>query len=101
MGRLLYKPFAIVLAVISSKLAGKAFRAIWSAVDKDSIDGTPPRPTEAGAPVGKAVAAVAIEAATYAGAQAAIDRAGVRTFHYLTGIWAGPKPKKAEHAPRA
>ncbi len=98
MGRLLYKPFAIVLAVISSKLAGRAFRALWSAIDKDSIDGTPPRPTQADAPVAKAVAATAIEAATYAGAQAAIDRAGVRTFYYLTGIWAGPKDKKQERA---
>jgi len=94
MGRLLYKPFGIVLSIVASKLAGKAFRALWSAVDRDSIDGTPPRPTAAGAPVGKAVAATAIEAATYAGTQAAIDRAGVRSFYYLTGIWAGPKQKE-------
>jgi hypothetical protein len=98
MGRLLYKPFGIVLGVIASKLAGKVFRALWTAVDKDSLDGTPPRPTQADAPVAKAVAATAIEAATYAGTQAAFDRVGVRSFHYLTGIWAGPKDKKEERA---
>ncbi|WP_372789048.1 DUF4235 domain-containing protein [Paraconexibacter sp.] len=94
MGRLLYKPFGIVFSVVAGKLAAKLFTSIWVALDKDSDDGTPPRPTEAGAPVGKAVAASAIEAATYAGTKAAFDRMGVRAFHYFTGIWAGPKPPK-------
>ncbi len=96
MGRLLYKPFGILFSVAAGKLAAKLFTSIWAAVDKDSTDGRPPRPTEADAPVGKAIAATAIEAATYAGTRAAFDRAGVRTFHHLTGVWAGPKPAKAK-----
>jgi len=35
------------------------------------------------------VAAAALEAATMAGIGAAVDRAGARAFHYLTGIWPG------------
>lgn len=91
MGRLLYKPFGIVLSVLASKLAARMFRATWSALDADSVDGKPPRPAQADAPAGKAVAASAIEAATYAGTQAMIDRAGMRAFQHLTGLWAGPK----------
>ncbi|MTD46555.1 DUF4235 domain-containing protein [Conexibacter sp. W3-3-2] len=96
MGRLLYKPFGIVFSVLAGKIAAKLFTAIWAALDKDASDGRPPRPTEPNAPVGKAIAATAIEAATYAGTRAAFDRAGVRTFHYLTGVWAGPKPPKSK-----
>lgn len=96
MGRLLYKPFGIVFSVVAGKVAAKIFMAIWAAVDKDADGIRPPRATEADAPVGKAIAATAIEAATYAGTRAAFDRAGVRTFHYFTGVWAGPKPAKAK-----
>jgi len=94
MGRLLYKPFGIVLGVVAGKLAASLFASIWTAIDKDSTDGTPPRPGEKDAPVGKAIAATAIEAATYAGTKAAVDRAGIRGFQYFTGFWAGPKPPK-------
>lgn len=93
MVRLLYKPFGILLGVIAGKVAAKLFAALWAAVDRDAEGVTPPRPTEAGAPVGKAIAASVIEGATYAGTKAVVDRAGVRGFHYLTGFWVGQKPK--------
>jgi hypothetical protein len=37
------------------------------------------------------VGAAALEAATMAGVGAAVDRAGARAFHHLTGIWPGDK----------
>jgi hypothetical protein len=37
------------------------------------------------------VAASALEAATLAGVGAAADTLSRRWFHYLTGIWPGPK----------
>lgn len=93
MARLLYKPFGIVLSIVAVKIAGRIFHVVWKTVDKDAPDGVPPRATEASAPLGKAIAATAVEAATYAGTKAAFDRFGVRAFYYLTGFWAGSKER--------
>ncbi|HTU86679.1 MAG TPA: DUF4235 domain-containing protein [Solirubrobacteraceae bacterium] len=90
--KILYKPFAIIAALISARLAKAIFKALWSRID----DAEPPKATTAGAPFGKVVGAAALEAATMAGVGAAVDRAGAQTFHHLTGIWPGDKPEEKE-----
>jgi predicted DNA-binding transcriptional regulator YafY len=88
--RILYKPFAIIAAVIGARLGRSVFKSLWAKIDTAE----PPAPTSADASLPKVVGAAALEAATMAGIAAAADRASARTFHYLTGIWPGKKKKK-------
>ncbi len=95
MVKLLYKPFGIVIAVITGKLAGVLFDAIWRRVDRKG-DGSVPGPTERNASARRAVAATTVQAATYAGTKAAMDRFGVRVFYHFTGLWAGTRSPEEE-----
>jgi len=92
--KILYKPFGIIASLIGAKIANSVFRALWSRIDHEE----PPSPTTAEASFPKVVGAAALEAATVAAISAAVDRAGARTFHHLTGIWPGDhrEPEPAE-----
>jgi hypothetical protein len=85
--KILYKPFGIIGGIVAGRIATALFKAIWSRIDKEE----PPKPTTAEATLPKVVGAAALEAATFAGVGAAVDRAGARVFHHLTGIWPGPR----------
>jgi Protein of unknown function (DUF4235) len=86
--KLLYKPFAVIAAVIAARVGRSVFKTLWSRID----DADPPDPSTLGAPLPKVVGAAALEAATMAGVGAAADRASAKAFHHLTGIWPGEKP---------
>jgi hypothetical protein len=90
--KLLYKPFDLTFKFIGRRLARSVFKQIWSAID----DQDPPKPTTQDAGVGKIVGAQALEAGVAAGVGAAVDRAGVATFHYLIGGWPGDKTEAPE-----
>jgi hypothetical protein len=92
--KILYKPFGIIASLIGAKIANNVFKALWSRIDHED----PPSPTTAEASFPKVVGAAALEAATKAAISAAVDRAGARTFHHLTGIWPGDhrEPESAE-----
>jgi hypothetical protein len=91
--KLLYKPFGIITGLVAARLGKTAFKSVWSRVD----DRQPPRPTTEDAPFAKVVGAAVLEAAVMAGVGAAVNRAGAKTFHHLTGIWPGDKePEPAE-----
>ncbi len=83
--KLLYKPFTIAAALIGAKLGQQVFNSLWSAID----DARPPSPTTADASLTKIVGAKALEGATMAAIAAIVDRAGARSFRYLTGVWPG------------
>ncbi len=83
--KLLYKPFAIIAALLGAKLGESAFKSVWSKLDNES----PPTPTTADASWAKVLLAAVLGGATTAGVGAAVDRAGAQWFHYLTGIWPG------------
>jgi hypothetical protein len=85
--KILYKPFGIIAGLIGARIAKAVFSALWGRIDRD----TPPKATTEEASFPKVVVAAALEAATMAGIGAAVDRAGARVFHYLTGIWPGDK----------
>jgi hypothetical protein len=86
--KLLYKPFGIVAGVIGGRVGQSLFKQLWARID----GGEPPNAKTEEASLGKVVAAQALEAATLAGAAAAVDRLSMRWFRYLTGIWPGDKP---------
>jgi Protein of unknown function (DUF4235) len=83
--KILYKPFAIIAGLIGARIARSIFSAVWSRIDQEQ----PPKPTTEEASLPKVVVAAALEAATMAGIGAAVDRAGARVFHHLTGFWPG------------
>ena len=91
--KILYKPFGIIASLIGAKIANSIFKVLWSRIDHED----PPSPTTAEASFPKVVGAAALEAATVAAISAAVDRAGARTFHHLTGIWPG-EHREAEQA---
>ena len=88
--KIFYKPFGIIAGLIGARIATSIFKAIWARIDAEA----PPKPTTAEASFPKVVAAAALEAATMAGIGAAVDRAGVRAFHHLTGIWPGERKEE-------
>ncbi len=93
--KLLYKPFAIIAGVIAARLGQSIFKSLWAKLDtSDPPAATAPK----GAPLPKIVGAAALEAATMAGAKAAVDHASARSFHYLTGVWPGEKKDGASSA---
>lgn len=93
MARLLFKPFAIISSVAASRVAGKLFAKIWPKLDR-SGDGSVPSATAAESTLPRAAAASMVQAATYAGTRAVMDRARVRVIYHFTGLWAGDKAEK-------
>ena len=87
LAKLLYKPFAIVLGIGASKAAGKAFNGAW----ERSHGARPPKATTEEATWGQVLGAAALHATTFAVTAAAVDRAGAKTFRYITGFWPGDK----------
>jgi len=83
--KLLYKPFGIVFGLLGGLAARQLFALLWSRIDRSA----PPAPRDACACAGEVVAAAALQAATFAAAKAAADRAGAQTFRHLFGIWPG------------
>ncbi len=97
--KLLYKPFGIIASLIGAKLGQQMFKRMWARIDNTA----PPGPKTEEASLQKVVGAKALEAATLAGVGAAVDRASMRSFHYLTGIWPGekhPEPDEDEDKSR-
>ncbi|MDQ6804484.1 MAG: DUF4235 domain-containing protein [Actinomycetota bacterium] len=85
--KILYKPFGIIAGLIASRLARKLFDAVWGTIDHDA----PPRPSTERTTLPKVIAAAVVEAATSAATRATVERASLKWFHFLTGIWAGDK----------
>jgi hypothetical protein len=85
--KLLYKPFGIIAGVIAARLARKLFTAVWGTIDEQA----PPKVGTEQTTLPKVVGAAVIEAATYAATRATVERASLKWFQFLTGIWAGQK----------
>jgi hypothetical protein len=85
--KILYKPFGIIAGIIAGRLARRLFNAMWGTIDRQP----PPRPSTENTTLPKVMGAAVIEAATFAATRAAVDRASLKWFHFLTGIWAGEK----------
>ena len=85
--KLIYKPFGIVAGILAGLLSKRLFDWLWSKID----DQEPPEPTTEIAPLGKVLAAAALQGVTFKVTRAAVDRAGARGFAHLTGVWPGER----------
>lgn len=81
--KLLYKPFGIIAAVLGARAGKRAFRMLWAALSNEPK----PAPGEPHAPLGRVVAASALEAATLAAVGAATKVLSARIFHHFVGVW--------------
>jgi Protein of unknown function (DUF4235) len=87
--RLLYRPLAIIGAIISGKVGQSVFRSIWAKFD----DEPPPTPGSGVGSTAKVVGATALQAGVMAGTAAVVDRTLARFFHHIIGIWPNKPPE--------
>jgi hypothetical protein len=87
--RLLYKPFAIIAALIAGRIGRSVFRSLWSKIDAEP----PPRPGTGEGSMAKVVGGQALQAGVMAAVAAAVDRAFAGAFHHLIGIWPTKRPE--------
>jgi len=85
--KLFYKPFGLIAGLIAARLGRSIFQSLWARIDRAD----PPEPTGPEGSMPKVVSAAALEAATMAGASAAVNRVAATAFHYLFGVWPGEK----------
>ncbi|MGE4427097.1 MAG: DUF4235 domain-containing protein [Solirubrobacteraceae bacterium] len=87
---LLFKPVGILLGIVASRLAG-------AAVDRLNGGDPVPDPKVREDPGLKAVGAVALQAAVFAGTSAAVSRYGMHVWEHVFGAWPG-KHRDADEA---
>lgn len=85
--KLLYKPFGIVLGLLSAQLAKKLFGALWGIIDEEE----PPKPTTRDTSWAKVLSAAAVQGVTFKVVRALVDRSTATGFANLTGTWPGPE----------
>jgi Protein of unknown function (DUF4235) len=82
--KLLYKPFGLVLGMLSAIAAGKLSNMVWRTL---SGQDTTPSAMDEHRHWGEIAAAAAVEGAVFAATKAAADRLGATTFAKATGTW--------------
>jgi hypothetical protein len=97
MGKLIYKPFGILIGILAGLLSKKIFDAVWGMLDEEE----PPKPTTQEATWPKVLAAAAVQGVTFKVTRAAVDRAGAEGFNYFTGIWPGDRHQEESQAAKA
>ncbi|MBF6621626.1 MAG: DUF4235 domain-containing protein [Patulibacter sp.] len=83
--RLLFKPFALIVGLIASRLAITIFDRVWSRIDGDGI----PDPAVREDSGVRAVAAAALQSAIFGATSAATSRYGMHVFEHVFGSWPG------------
>jgi hypothetical protein len=94
MGKVVYKPFGIVLGILGGLVSKKIFEAVWGIFDEEE----PPKPTTRETNWPKILAAAAVQGVTFKMTRAVVDRGGAKGFNYLTGVWPGPERTEKSQA---
>ena len=98
MGKLIYKPFGIVLGILAGFLSKKLFNTVWGIFD----DEEPPKPTTKETNWPKVLAAAAVQGIVFkTSARVRRPRRGARGFEHLTGSWPGPSRPRRRRRPRS
>ena len=82
----MYRPFGLVLGVVSGLLAGALFKQAWKRVSGKE---DPPKPRESEYGWKEVLPAAALQGAIFAVVKATLDRKGAQGFQKLTGVWPG------------
>jgi xanthosine utilization system XapX-like protein len=97
MGKLIYKPFGLMVGIIAGLVSRKVFEAVWGIFDKEE----PPSATTREADWPKVLGAAAVQGVTFSVTRAAVERAGAEGFEHLTGIWPGDRHAGESQAAKA
>lgn len=81
---LVYQPVGFVLGAVSAALAGRAFRATWTALRHEE---DAPDPLDRDRGWGEILLAAALHGAVFAVARSAADRTGAKAIERSTGVW--------------
>lgn len=95
--KLIYKPFGLIIGLLSGLVASKIFSAVWGIFDKEE----PPKPTTLETSWPKVLGAAAVQGITFKVTRAVVDRSTAKGFAFLTGAWPGPKTTKKSEAAEA
>jgi hypothetical protein len=95
--KLIYKPFGIVIGLLSGLVASKIFNAVWGILDNEE----PPKPTTRETSWTKVLGAAAVQGMTFKVTRAVVDRGGAKGFAFLTGVWPGPEKTEKSQAAEA
>lgn len=87
--KILFAPLGIASGLVAGLLAKKAFEKAWAVID----DEDPPEPETRGAPLGKLIAALALEGAIFRIAKGMVDHQARNGFAGATGRWPGKEPE--------
>jgi len=92
MMKLLYKPFAIVAALVASLAAGAIFKRLWALLARQT---EMPKALEQHRGWVEIVAAGMLRGAVFGGTKAVVKRAFADEYFRWTGVWPGKtaKPK--------
>jgi hypothetical protein len=86
MAKLIYKPFGMVISILSGVLASSLFSRLWRLLAGD--DETP-QSTDARRTWTEVLLAAALQGAIFGLVKAATDRGGATGFRRATGAWPG------------
>lgn len=90
MMKLLYKPFAILAAVVASLAAGAIFKRLWRLLAKET---EMPRALEQQRGWAEVVAAGLLRGAVFGAVKALVHRAFANEYFRRTGVWPGKAAK--------
>lgn len=79
--KLTYRPLSLACSILGGMLAGAVFTKTWRLVG----EGDAPKPTELDHTTREVLLAAALHGAVFGLVRAAVDRAGAKGYHRLTG----------------
>jgi hypothetical protein len=94
MSKFLFIPFSALSGLLAGFIGKRAFRGVWSLIDKQE----PPDPKRRDASWGKVVAALLLQGAIFSAARGIVDRASRKGFSKLTGSWPGESGPSQAHS---
>ena len=94
--KLLYKPVAIVAAIVGGVLSGLIFKWVWKVVGRGS-DVPAPMDSERG--WGETLLAAGLHGVIYALVKTAVDRGAAEWTRKKTGIWPGGTLQQPDKSP--
>ncbi len=83
----IYKPFGLIIGLMSGLGAKRIFNFVWTKID----DEDPPKATTEEAPWSKILTAAAIQGVIFKVTRVVVNRNGAQAWAYLTGSWPGEK----------
>jgi hypothetical protein len=94
MKRFLYKPFAIIAAVVAGKAAGAIFQKTWASLTKQT---EVPLAMDQERRWVEVVVAAMLRGAVFGGVKAFVDRTFATGYFRRTGVWPGKAAKTQHH----